>query len=223
MDVHVLPDGTQVEIRPIRADDGQRLRDSHLRLSEESRYRRFLAAKPELSEADARYLVQVDGCDHYALVATLAGGPGDDPEPIVAVARYIRRPGDPRTAELAIVVGDRLQGQGLATELVTRLAQAAAVRGVRRFTATMLSDNVAIQRLLARISAGPPSVRRLGSITEIDVGLPAAGEPAPGRLLRSSPCALEADRTNGAQRATGLVRHARSSPRRPRASRSRAV
>ncbi len=217
MDVHALPDGTQVKIRPIRADDGQRLRDSHVRLSEESRYRRFLAAKPELTEADARYLVEVDACDHYALVATLVGGLGDDPEPIVAVARYIRLPGDPQTAEFAIVVGDRLQGQGLATELLARLARAAAVRGVRRFTATMLSDNVAIRRLLARIGVGPPSMRHFGSITEIDVELRAAGEPAPARLLRSSPCALEADRTGGAQRAPGLLRRTRSSPRSARA------
>ncbi len=223
MDVHVLPGGTQVAIRPIRADDGQRLRASHLRLSEESRYRRFLAAKPELTEADARYLVQVDGCDHYALVATLVGGLRDDPEPIVAVARYIRLPGDPQAAEFAIVVGDLLQRQGLATELLTRLAQAAAARGVRRFTATMLSDNVAIHRLLARIGAAPPSLHRFGSVTEIEVELPPAAGPASAQFLRSSPCALDVDRSDGAQGSPGLLRRARSGARRARASRARSV
>jgi len=46
MDSYALKDGTVVEIRPIRADDSERLRTSHARLSPESRYRRFLGAKP---------------------------------------------------------------------------------------------------------------------------------------------------------------------------------
>ncbi len=78
-----------VLIRPIRADDGERLSASHARLSPESRYRRFLSAKPELTGADVRYLVEVDGIDHIALVATQPSLPG---EPIVAVARCIRVP-----------------------------------------------------------------------------------------------------------------------------------
>jgi len=223
VDVYALPDGTEVQIRPIRADDGERLRASHARLSPESRYRRFLASKPQLTEADARYLVEVDGCDHYALVATLAGGLGDDPEPIVAVARYVRLPGDPQAAEFAIVVGDLLQHQGLATELMTRLAQAAVARGVRRFTATMLTDNVAIHRLLQRVGAGVPSVRRYGPVSEIEVELAPAGKRLQTGLLRSSPDALEADRASGTKGATRRLRGARRRARRARAARSRAV
>ncbi len=141
MECHTLNDGRQVAIRPIGPDDHERLRASHARLSPESRYRRFLATKPELSSADARYLVEVDGSDHLALVATL---PDEPDEPIVAVARYIRLPDDPAAAEYAIVVGDDYQRQGLAGELMTRLAHAAVARGVKRFRATMLADNIAI-------------------------------------------------------------------------------
>ena len=101
-----------VLIRPIRPDDGERLSASHARLSPESRYRRFLSAKPELTGADVRYLVEVDGIDHIALVATQPSLPG---EPIVAVARCIRIPGSPDTGEVAIVVADALQGKGVGT------------------------------------------------------------------------------------------------------------
>src|SRR5664280_1691911 len=99
MHSHVLHDGTPVEIREIRADDGDRLRASHARLSPESRYRRFLGAKPTLSESDARYLVSVDGSDHVAYVATTTvnGREGE----IVAVARFIRLADAPSTAEFA--------------------------------------------------------------------------------------------------------------------------
>jgi RimJ/RimL family protein N-acetyltransferase len=212
MESHILNDGRQVAIRPIGPGDHERLRASHARLSPESRYRRFLATKPELSTADARYLVEVDGCDHLALVATL---PDQPDEPIVAVARYIRLPDDPAAAEYAVVVGDDYQRQGLASELMTRLAHAAAARGVQRFRATMLADNIAIQRVTAKLAAGPVKRRQLGSLSEVEIDLavvrdcagarPAhAGRPQDSERVRSSRRALEADRT---RRAQGQAQH----------------
>jgi RimJ/RimL family protein N-acetyltransferase len=163
----------EITIREIRADDHDRLRDHHERLSPESRYRRFLAAKPRLTSADARYLVEIDGCDHFALVATVPDGDGDgDGERIVAVARFIRLPDNREVAELAIVVNDDFQGQGMGAELINRLAAAAVQRGVRRFRATMLSDNVAIHRLLTGLAAGPVERRRLGGLSEMEFELP---------------------------------------------------
>ena len=84
--MHTLPDGTQILIRPIEATDKLRLSVALSRLSRETIRSRFLAAKPRLSAAELRYLTEVDGHDHIALVATLA----DDPESIVAVARSSR-------------------------------------------------------------------------------------------------------------------------------------
>jgi RimJ/RimL family protein N-acetyltransferase len=149
------------------------LQVSHARLSPESRYRRFLAAKPALSSADARYLVEIDGCDHFALVATV---PGDDGDCIVAVARYIRVADEREAAEFAIVVADEFQRQGLGTELLTRLGDEASARGVRRFRATMLSDNLAIHRLLERLAGETPDEQRFGEISEVEIELPARGD-----------------------------------------------
>ena len=160
-----------VSIRPIRDDDHDRLRDHHERLSPESRYRRFLAAKPQLTSADARYLVEIDGCDHFALVATL---PEVEGEPIVGVARFVRLPGDREVAEVAVVVNDAYQRRGMGAELVSRLAQEAVARGVRRFRATMLADNPAIHRLLENLAAGPVQRRRIGGLSEMEFPLPGA-------------------------------------------------
>lgn len=175
MNYHTLNDGRKVAIRPIRPDDHERLRASHARLSPESRYRRFLGSKPELSSADARYLVEVDGSDHFALVATL---PEEPDEPIVAVARWIRLPDDPASAEFAIVVGDAYQRQGLAGELMTQLAHAAVARGVKRFRASMLADNLAMHRLTAKLAAGPVGRRQLGSLSEVEIELGAPRDTA---------------------------------------------
>ena len=170
----VLPTGAAIAIRPIRADDGERLQASHARLSPESRYRRFLSAKPQLSGSDARYLVEIDGCDHFALVATL---PELEGEPIVGVARYVRLPENREVAEVAIVVNDDYQRRGMGAELVHRLAQAAVQRGVRRFQATMLGDNIAIHRLFEGLAAGPIERRRIGGLSEMEFSLPGAAMP----------------------------------------------
>ena len=163
-----------VAIRPIRDDDHERLRTHHDRLSPESRYRRFLSAKPQLTSADARYLVEIDGCDHFALVATLPEAEG---APIVGVARFIRMPDDRELAEVAIVVNDDHQRHGVGAELVGRLAEAAVARGVRRFRATMLADNLPIHRLLENLAAGTVQRRRLGGLSEMEFALPGAETP----------------------------------------------
>jgi protein lysine acetyltransferase len=161
-----LSSGRDVVIRPIRPDDGPRLQAAHERLSAETLYRRFLGPKPRLTSADTRYLVEVDGFDHVAMVATPAG----DPERIIGVGRFIRLPEDPEAAEFAIVVGDEFQSEGLGTALVERLSDAARQRGIERFTAMILADNVAVHRFFARLSAGLSS-RRFGTIEEVELKL----------------------------------------------------
>lgn len=179
MDLYGLSDGRVIIIRPIRADDVERLRAAHGRLSPLTRYRRFMTAKPYLSDADATYLTHIDGWDHFALVATFDEQEGDDAAPIIAVARFVRTPEDAATAEFAIVVGDDWQGQGVGRELMGRLVDAAITRGVVRFEATMLADNVAIQRLSERFAAGPLRRRRRGNTFEVRFDLPTRAPVAP--------------------------------------------
>ena len=143
-----LDNGTDVVIRPIRPDDKARLAAALARLSDDTVRKRFLSPKPRLSGTELRYLTEIDYVDHWAEVAVLK----HDPEAIVGAARWIRDERDPQAAEAAIVIGDALQGQGLGRRLGLAIADAARLRDVRRFTATMLSDNVAAQRLFAAIS-----------------------------------------------------------------------
>jgi RimJ/RimL family protein N-acetyltransferase len=149
-----LTGGSQVWIRPIRPTDKRLLADGLALLSEDTIYKRFLSPKPSLSRAELRYLTELDGHDHFALIAVRS-----DDGTMAGVARFVRLPDQPETAEAAITVGDRLQGEGLGGQLAVMLADAARERGIKRFTATMLSDNVAAHRLMAtiaeRLSAGP--------------------------------------------------------------------
>jgi RimJ/RimL family protein N-acetyltransferase len=143
-----LADGTAIRVRPIRPADKAALSQALGRLSELSVHRRFLSAKTRFSESELRYLTEVDMNAHVALVAEEAGHPSE----IVAVARYVALDEEPGTAEAAIVVGDHLQGKGLGTILADLVAREAVRHGITRFTATMLSDNRAAQRLMARLT-----------------------------------------------------------------------
>src|SRR6185312_11184331 len=120
MDVVRLRNGKAIAIRPLRPDDGPALREAYDRLSDDSKYKRFLAAKPHLTGSDIRYLTHTDAHHHVALVATLPHRPGE----IIGVARFVIVPDDPTTAEFAITVGDPYQHQGVGTALMERLAQA---------------------------------------------------------------------------------------------------
>jgi RimJ/RimL family protein N-acetyltransferase len=145
---HRLDDGTPVVLRPIRAQDKAMLAAAFARLSPESVRLRFLGPRDRLTAAELRYLTEIDGTDHVAIVAVLA----DQPETIAGVGRWVRLPSDPESAEVAIVIGDRWQHQGLGREMGLALADLARDRGIRRFTASLLSDNVVAHRLFARIS-----------------------------------------------------------------------
>ena len=143
-----LQDGTDVLIRPIEPGDKTRLAAGLRNLSQETIQRRFLATKPRLSSSELRYLTEVDGRHHIALVAVLRS----DPEALVAVARCVRLPDRPGTAEMAVVVGDPFQGKGLGRRLGQLLADEARAAGITRFAATMLGENVAAQRLMRTIT-----------------------------------------------------------------------
>src|SRR5271166_6358197 len=130
-----LRDNSHLTVRPIRPQDAEALRAGFERLSEESRYRRFLSPMSHLSEPTLRYLTEVDHRDHEALVAVGADGT------LVGVARSVRSRDDPQVAEAAVTVADDWQGRGMGTALLGILADRARSEGISRFTALMLAEN----------------------------------------------------------------------------------
>ena len=147
-----IRNGQRLLLRPIAATDKDALALAFSRLSAETRRLRFLGPKPRLSKRELRYLTEVDGCSHYALVAIATDGPWEGD--IMGVGRWVRLPEASGTAEFAIVVGDGIQGLGLGSILARQLARAARERGVRSFTAIAYEENRPVRRLLEHISSG---------------------------------------------------------------------
>jgi RimJ/RimL family protein N-acetyltransferase len=180
----VIDDGLELLVRPLQPDDKRRIAQAFERLSPETRYRRFFAPLPRLSEQDLRYLTEVDHHDHEALAAV-------NPENgmIVGVARYVRSE-DPTEAEVAVVVGDPWQGRGVATALLQRLVGRAREEGIDHFVALVMSDNTDALDLFRHLAPGSSHIRRSASgHTELVMALPdpeRLGESTLGRALRAA-------------------------------------
>jgi RimJ/RimL family protein N-acetyltransferase len=149
-----LSDGSEALIRPLEPSDAAVLLDGFSRLGAESRRLRFLTTKSGLSRAELRYFTDLDHHDHEALAAvSRAEARG------VGVARFIRDPDDPRSAEVAVTIVDDWQGRGLGTELLRQLAHRARQEGIHRFTALVAADNIAMLGLIRNLSADWTLVR----------------------------------------------------------------
>lgn len=132
----VLRDGRVAHIRPILPEDAERLVEFYAEVSDQSKYYRFFAPMPRLSERDVERFTHVDHHERVAFVLTVA-------DRILAVGRY--EPVAPGEAEVAFLVQDAHQGRGIGQLLLEHLAQAARERGVHRFVAEVLPEN---QRML---------------------------------------------------------------------------
>jgi acyl-CoA synthetase (NDP forming)/GNAT superfamily N-acetyltransferase len=131
----LLRDGRTAHIRPIRPEDEALMVEFYARVSPESKYYRFFAPMPELSDKDLHRFTHVDHVDRVALVMLVGGQ-------MIGVGRYdLVEPGE---AEVAFLVEDAHQGRGIGQLLLEHLAQAGRERGVERFVAEVLPDNQAM-------------------------------------------------------------------------------
>ncbi|MEV5124986.1 GNAT family N-acetyltransferase [Streptomyces decoyicus] len=138
----VLRDGGTARIRPITPDDAERLVSFYEQVSDESKYYRFFAPYPRLSDRDVHRFTHHDYVDRVGLAALVGGE-------FIATVRYDRindqglpakNPEDDQ-AEVAFLVQDAHQGRGVASALLEHIAAVARERGIRRFAAEVLPAN----------------------------------------------------------------------------------
>ena len=143
MSVVALRDGSEVELRPLEPDDRERLVRLFYRLSPDSVYRRFLSPLHGPSDPGLDRLVDLDHREREALAAVF----GDE---VVGVARYFRN-AETTSADMAVLVEDAWQRRGLAVVLIERLRELARSRGIETFTATILSENRPVIRMVHKV------------------------------------------------------------------------
>ena len=139
----LLSDGTRLRLRPLTREDRDGLLSLFHRLSEESRWRRFMSPKPTLAPRELDYMTDIDHVAHEAFAAV-----DERDGSLVGVARYVRHTGTETTAELAVEVADELQRRGIGTALCMRVIERAQENGFTVLTATALWSNQPARRLL---------------------------------------------------------------------------
>ncbi|MBV8936617.1 MAG: GNAT family N-acetyltransferase [Solirubrobacterales bacterium] len=102
---------------------------------------RFAAAKPQLRPIEAHYLCGVDDHCRGALVIIES----NDPATIHGVGRWERI--SPGEAELAFVIEDAYQGQGLGRKLIEATIDRARNEKFTRLVTDVLPSNCRMRRL----------------------------------------------------------------------------
>jgi GNAT superfamily N-acetyltransferase len=172
--IHTLRDGSTVRLGFIGPADRDRLAAGFLKMSPESRYLRFFSAMPRLPEDVLQRLTDTDGHNHVAIGASLASDGAALGEGL-GVARFIRLPDAPDTAEAAVAVIDEKQGLGLGTLLMRALVEVAREHGIRHFRASILHENTGAIALLESMH-GRFRVRPDGELLIYEIDLPGAAD-----------------------------------------------
>jgi RimJ/RimL family protein N-acetyltransferase len=157
--VETLRDGRQFRVRALKSDDRAGLLSAVSQSSAQSLYRRFFSPKRNFTENEIAYFMDVDFVGHVALVAELEE---DGRGVIIGGGRYILF--EPSKGEVAFVVVDRYQGQGVGTALMRHLAAIARQHGVEELTAEVLADNTSMLKVFERSGLIMRTTRNAGVI-----------------------------------------------------------
>ena len=158
-----LASGESLSVRPVRHDDGELEEAFVCALSLESRYQRMLSGGTKVTPEWIDSMTHIDYHRHMAFaVTTVINGV----EQFVGVGRYVV---DVATlsAEIALVLADALQGQGLGRRLLETLLEHAASAGIRQAVGVVLATNVAMLHLARSMGfavnaePGDATVRRI--------------------------------------------------------------
>jgi RimJ/RimL family protein N-acetyltransferase len=132
-----LRDGTAVQVRRVRPDDGPAVTVflEHLcRESLELRY--FSAVRPDTVAGEI-----LRNSSEVRRVSVLLESVSPTPTQILGHAEYVGSSAAPTQAEVAFLIADDTHGQGAATLLLRQLARHARAAGILTFSAVVLNEN----------------------------------------------------------------------------------
>ncbi len=154
-----LRDGRDVHIRRITGEDAPRLAEFATRLSANALRLRFFTPVRRFAPQMLEHLANVDFIQRAAFVVTFP-----EKNDLLAVGRYEGETAN--TAEVAFIVQDELQGNGLATELLQHLVVLARQNGFTIFSAMMLPENTEMLEVF-QASGYPLTVTLEGGVERV--------------------------------------------------------
>ncbi len=160
-----MKNGNQVTIRPIRPEDEPLMVKFHETLSDRSVYLRYFCSLSLTRRVAHERLLRICFGDYAREIALVAehSDPGTGERRILAVGRINKLHGK-NTAEVAVLVADQHQGQGLGHELLKRVVQIGRDEKLSEVHGEMLPDNVAMQILMKKVGFRVRMGPDLGSV-----------------------------------------------------------
>ena len=146
-----MKNGKEILFRPIRPEDEPLLIKLHHALSDRTVYMRYFQSLKLSQRTAHERLTRICFIDYdreMALVAEQKNAAGD-PE-IIAIGRLSQLRGR-HEAEMAVLVDDRFQHQGLGTELFCRLIEVARAEKLVRVESTILAENRDMQAICRKL------------------------------------------------------------------------
>jgi acetyltransferase len=147
-----MKDGTQVTIRPIRPEDETLMVKFHETLSDRSVYLRYFSSLSLRRRVAHERLLRICFGDYDREMVLVAEriDPDMAERRIVGVGRMTKFHAK-NEAEVAALVSDQYQNQGLGLELIRRVVEIARDEKVAVCSAEMLADNIAMQAVFRQL------------------------------------------------------------------------
>ena len=166
-----LKDGSEVTLRPIRPEDEPLMVEFHQTLSDRTVYLRYFYSLSLDARVAHERLARICFGDYDREMALVAEqrDMNTGNRKILGVGRLSRLHGK-NEGEVAVLVTDKVQGQGLGAELLRRVIEVARAEKLTRVGAEMLHDNVAMQ-VIVRKFGFHIQIRENGSSIRADLDL----------------------------------------------------
>ncbi len=129
--------GLRLFFRPVKISDEPLLKDLFYALSDKSTYRRFISMRKDMPHERLQEFVVIDYTREMVVLAVTGE---KDKEVVVGLGQY-GMDEHTHSAEVAFVVRDDHQGQGIGTELLQYITYLGKRQGLLGFTAEVLVDN----------------------------------------------------------------------------------
>ena len=143
--IETLRDSRRLEVRAFRPDDRADFLSAVDRIGALSRYRRFFTVKHRFTERERAFFLNVDFDKHVALVALMEEA---ERRVIVGGGRYVVV--QQSRAEVAFVVLDQYQRQGIGPILLRHLAGIARAAGLLELIAEVLPENIPMLKVFEK-------------------------------------------------------------------------
>jgi len=147
----MLPDGTEVLLRPVKPEDEPLVKEMLSSLSEKTLKERFFQVVKNITHDMLIKLCNIDYNREITVVAEIMAEIRENsPKKIIGIIGLVIDP-DTKSGEFGVIIHDHYQGKGIGYKLIDVLIGIAQERGLDEFYGIVLADNRKMLRICQKL------------------------------------------------------------------------